>query len=168
MRKQVFGRHLKRDTNERKALFKGLASSLVLHERIETTEEKAKSIKGFVEKMVTRANKENGAQARLILGAYLTNDALAKMFSDIAPRFVNRPGGYTRIVKIGNRFSDDASMVIMEWVEKNNVERKIVAKPAKAVKKIGKPTAVTPINTKVALSKKKTAIKKTVKKEVKK
>jgi len=164
MRKQVFGRHLKRDTNERKALFKGLASSLVMHERIETTEEKAKSIKGLVEKMVTRANRDNGAQARLILQAYLTNDALAKMFSDIAPRFVNRPGGYTRIIKIGNRFSDDASMVIMEWVEKNNVEKKAVVKLVKAVKNEKKISPVVAASPKKIVVKKKAAPKKEVKK----
>ena len=167
MRKQVFGRHLKRDTNERKALFKGLASSLVMHERIETTEEKAKSIKGLVEKMVTRANKDNSVQARLILQAYLTNDALAKMFSDIAPRFINRPGGYTRIVKIGNRFSDDASMVIMEWVEKNNVEKKVVLKQTKTLVKKDKKVVSAPGVVK-EVKVKKPAAKKTIKKEVKK
>lgn len=168
MRKQVFGRHLKRDTNERKALFKGLASSLVMHERIETTEEKAKSIKGLVEKMVTRANKDNSVQARLILQAYLTNDALAKMFSDIAPRFINRPGGYTRIVKIGNRFSDDASMVIMEWVEKNNVEKKTVSTSTRKIVKKDEKITSTLTKTVKEEKVKKQAPKKTVKKEVKK
>jgi large subunit ribosomal protein L17 len=118
MKKQVFGRQLKRDTNERKALFKGLVSSLTMYERIETTEEKAKAIKGHVEKLVTKAKKNNSVQARQLLQAYLTNEALQKMVTDVAPRFSNRPGGYTRILKTGNRFSDNASMVIMEWVEK--------------------------------------------------
>ncbi|MBI5044952.1 MAG: 50S ribosomal protein L17 [Candidatus Levybacteria bacterium] len=118
MRKQVFGRHLKRDTNERKALFKALASSLVLHERIETTEQKAKAIKGQVEKMVTKAKKDDSNHTRDLLRAHLSHDALIKLMSDIAPRFVDRPGGYTRIVKKGNRFSDNASMVFIEWVEK--------------------------------------------------
>lgn len=163
MRKQVFGRHLKRDTNERKALFKGLASSLVMHERIETTEEKAKAIKGYVEKMVTRANKSNSVQAKLLLQAYLTNDALAKMFSDIAPRFINRPGGYTRIVKIGNRFSDDASMVIMEWVEKNNVEKKPAEKATDSVVKKEKKIIVSPKTT-IEKTVKKTVVKKSAKK----
>jgi large subunit ribosomal protein L17 len=163
MRKQVFGRHLKRDTNERKALFKGLASSRVMHERMETIEEKAKAIKGHVEKMVTRANKSNSIQARLLLQAYLTNDALAKMFSEIAPRFINRPGGYTRIVKIGNRFSDDASMVIMEWVEKNNVEKKTAEKTTGSVVKKEKKIIASPKTT-IAKTVKKTVVKKSVKK----
>jgi len=129
MRKQVFGRHLKRDTNERKALFKGLASSLVMHERIETTEEKAKAIKGHVEKLVTKAKKNNSINAKRLLQAYLTHDALQKMLTDVAPRFVDRPGGYTRILKIGSRFSDNASMAIIEWVDKTSrvVEQKAAA-----------------------------------------
>lgn len=118
MRKQVFGRKFKRDTNERKALFKSLASSLVMYERIETTEEKAKAIRGHVEKMVTKVNTNNSEHARRLIQAYLTNEALAKMMTDIAPRFTKRPGGYTRILKTRSRFSDDASMAIIEWVEK--------------------------------------------------
>lgn len=119
MKKQIFGRQLKRDTDERKALFKGLSSSLTMYERIETTEEKAKSIRAHVEKLVTKAKNNDSTHARSLLQAYLTHEALQKMLTDIAPRFANRPGGYTRILKIGNRFNDNASMVIMEWVEKS-------------------------------------------------
>ena len=121
MRKQVFGRHLKRDTNERKALFKGLASSLVAYERIETTEEKAKSVKGYVEKLVTKAKMNNGAHVRSLLEPYLSPAAVVKMIDDIAPRFTDRPGGYVRIIKTRRRFSDNAKMVFMEWVEKSTV-----------------------------------------------
>lgn len=117
MRKNVFGRQLKRDTNERKALFKGLASSLVLEERIQTTEEKAKAVKPQVEKLVTAA-KKGDAKAHSLLQPYLNAQALKKMLSDIGPRFKNRPGGYTRIVKLGTRLQDNASVVILEWVEK--------------------------------------------------
>lgn len=116
MRKRVFGRQLKRDINERKALFKGLASSLVIHERIQTTEAKAKAVKGYIEKLVTKAKKYEKTQAQRFLQAHLTHEALKKLIDEIAPRFVNRPGGYTRILKMGNRFSDNASMVILEWV----------------------------------------------------
>ncbi len=138
MRKQVFGRHLKRDTNERKALFKSLASSLVLHERIETTEEKAKAIKGQVEKMVTKVKKNNSNHTADLLRAHLSHEALVKLMSDIAPRFSDRPGGYTRIIKKGNRFSDNASMVFIEWVEKGAktiADVKAVDAPKKVVKK---------------------------------
>lgn len=117
MRKNVFGRHLKRDSNERTALFKGLASSLVLHERIQTTEEKAKAVRPLVEKLVTRA-RIGDVQAHSLIQPYLNAEALKKMMHDIAPRFKNRPGGYTRIIKMGPRLQDNASVVILEWVEK--------------------------------------------------
>ena len=116
MKKNVFGRRFKRDTNERKALFKGLMSSLVLEERIETTEEKAKAIRAQVEKLVTKVKKKKNEAARF-LGEHLTPYAMQKMIADIGPRFASRNGGYTRIIHMGKRFSDNASMVIMEWVE---------------------------------------------------
>lgn len=157
MRKNVFGRQLKRDTNERKALFKSLMSALVLKERIKTTEEKARAIRGQVEKLVTKA-KIKGEAARSILSAYLLPNALDKMIKEIAPRFKERPGGYTRIIKLGRRFGDDAMMVLMEWtattekIEKVSatsvVTKTVVAKKKKAV-----------------VARKTTRIKKTTKKE---
>jgi large subunit ribosomal protein L17 len=130
MRKNYFGRQLKRDANERKALFKGLMTQLVMHERIQTTEQKAKAIKGSVEKLVTKA-KIKGAAAQPLLLAYLHKDAVDKMINDVAPRFVNRPGGYTRILRIGRRFQDDASSVIIEWVERPVVVAKSKTKGQK-------------------------------------
>jgi len=103
-----------------------------MYERIETTQEKAKAIKGHVEKLVTKANKNDSVQARQLLQAYITNEALKKLVTDVAPRFSNRPGGYTRIIKIGNRFSDNASMVILEWVEKG-VKAEIVTSKSKSL-----------------------------------
>lgn len=117
MRKHIFGRQLKRDTNERKALFKGLMTSLIMHESITTTEEKAKSIKGQVEKLVTKAKKRDN-QSRSFLQPFLSADAVEKVISNLAPRFADRPGGYTRLIKVGKRFSDNASMAIIEWVDK--------------------------------------------------
>lgn len=120
MRKQVFGRKFKRDANERKALIKGLMEDLVLKEKIKTTEEKAKAIKGKVEELVTKA-KVKGAAAHSLLQPYLSPKAIEKVIKDLAPRFATRPGGYTRIVKLGERFGDNASMAIIEWVEKTAV-----------------------------------------------
>lgn len=117
MKKNTFGRQFKRDANERKALFKGLMTQLVIHERIETTEEKAKAIKASIEKLVTKAKIQGMAAERLLL-PYLHADAVKKMIDVIGPRFVQRPGGYTRIIRIGRRFNDDASLVLIEWVEK--------------------------------------------------
>ena len=132
MKKHVFGRKLKRDINERKALFKGLMSSLVLHEKIETTEAKAKAIKGEVDKLVTNAKKD-GILARKLLSAKLFPEALEKMIKDIAPRFNKRQGGYTKMVRLGKRFGDDATMVLLEWVEQRAVLEK--TEEVKGVKK---------------------------------
>lgn len=141
MRKKVFGKQLKRDKNERKALFKGLLSSLVLEEGIKTTEQKAKAIKADADKLVTKAKKES-LLAKRLLEKKLNPKAVKKMLSDIAPRFSNRKGGYTRMVRLGRRFGDDATMVLLEWTEKplpgeeKPKEKKIKkAKVAKPIKK---------------------------------
>lgn len=140
MRKNIFGRQFKRDTNERKALFKGLMSSLVLTERITTTEEKAKAIKPQVEKLVTKA-KLGGTHVEAMLSPHLNKEALQKMVKDIAPRFVTRPGGYTRIVRLDRRFNDNASIVLIEWVEKPTITAtQIATKEKKAAKPKDKET----------------------------
>jgi len=117
MKKNVFGRRLKRDIKERKALFKSLISSLVLKERIKTTEAKAKAIKGDVDKLITKV-KKNENFARRFLTKSLSPVALEKLIRKVVPRFKNRKSGYTRIIRLGKRVSDHAPMVIMEWVEK--------------------------------------------------
>jgi len=117
MRKRIFGRRLKRDRNQRKALFRSLMGSLVLYGKIKTTEAKAKSIKGELEKMVTLA-KNKGEDARNLLVSRLANERVAeRIISEIAPKFATRPGGYIRIVKMGPRLKDGARMVLMSWVE---------------------------------------------------
>jgi large subunit ribosomal protein L17 len=138
MRKQVYGRKFKRDKNERKALFQGLISAMILKGRIQTTEQKAKSIKGDLEKLVTRAKK--GESARLELTKSLKPFEIDKMINQIAPVFKDRNGGYTRIIKTGRRFNDNASTAIMEWVEVIP-EAVLKEKPAKAVKKETKKAA---------------------------
>ncbi len=115
MRKMVFGRRFKKDTNQRKALFKSLMSSLILHERIKTTEAKAKAIKGELEKYVTKAKKAD--KSRYFLSQKFDKKIVDKLILDIAPRFSTRPGGYTRILKYGKRLKDNADMVLIEWVE---------------------------------------------------
>ena len=117
MRKNVFGRQFKRDANERKALFKNLLTSLVLEERIKTTPAKAKAIRGAADKLVTKA-KKGGDEAFRALAPDVNYNAVAKLVNDIAPRFVGRQGGYTRIIRVGRRIADNAPQVLMEWVEK--------------------------------------------------
>jgi len=133
MRKQVFGRKFKRDANERKALLKGLMTDLVMKESIQTTEEKAKAIKGQVEKLVTKA-KRKGENAESLLQPYLSVAAYRKVINDLSKRFADRPGGYTRIVKLGQRFGDNAKMAIIEWVDKTSAVVPVVEKKVKAVK----------------------------------
>lgn len=147
MRKQVFGRQLKRDQNERKALFKSLMSALVLNERIKTTEEKAKSIKGQVEKLVTKA-KKRGAEVKNEIQVYLTSDAITKLVNDVAPRFKEVNGGYTRIIKIGNRLKDNANMAIIEWTAQGQaliVPQELKKGNKRAQKKVSKEGKVSPI-----------------------
>lgn len=137
MKKQVFGRHLKRDTNERKALFKNLLTSLVIEERITTTEAKAKAIKAAADKLVTKA-KKGGPDALRSLAPDVRYDAVTKLVNTIAPRFTDRQGGYTRIIKVGRRVADNAPQVVMEWVVQ--AEPVVVVKGEKAEKKADKKT----------------------------
>src|SRR3990167_7492061 len=111
MRKQVFGRKFKRDKNERKALFSCLISAMVLKGKIETTEEKAKAIRGDLESLVTKAKK--GESSKRLLYKDLTSFEVEKMINQIGPSFANRIGGYTRIIKTRKRFNDNARMAIM-------------------------------------------------------
>lgn len=131
MKKQVFGRQFKRDANERKAMFKNLLTSLVMEERITTTEAKAKAVKGAADKLVTKA-KKGGPDAMRNLAPDIRYDAVTKLVNTIAPRFADRQGGYTRIVKVGRRVADNAPQVVMEWVVKG--EKTVAVKNAKAKK----------------------------------
>ena len=165
MRKQLFGRRFKRDINQRKALFRSLMRELVLRERIKTTEAKAKSIKAEIERHVTKA-KNQGDNARVHLQKHFQHDVVEKIVTDIAPRFKDRPGGYTRIVRLGNRVKDNAPLVYIEWVEQGAVvEVEEVPKKRKAQK-----GATTTKEAKVAVKeeKKTAAPKKTAKKTEKK
>ena len=152
MRKNVFGRQFKRDANERKALFKNLLTSLIIHEQIKTTEEKAKAVKAQADKLVTRAKKD-GISAYRNLEPQVSHKAVEKLINVIAPRFISRPGGYTRIIKTGRRTGDNASMVLMQWTEmplpkvngedktKNNETNKKQTKKVEPKKKEAKKTA---------------------------
>ena len=121
MRKNIFGRKFSRNRNQRKALFKSLISSLILQESIKTTLEKAKAIKGDVDKIVNKA-KKGKSNAVQLLQPRLGKEAINKVIEDIAPRFGDRTSGYTRLIKLDRRFSDNAAMVLMEWVIKPEIK----------------------------------------------
>ena len=111
--------HLGRQAGHRKAMLSNMASSLILHKRIETTVAKAKAVKQFVEPLVTRS-KEDTTHSRRVVFSYLKQkEAVTELFRTIAPKIANRPGGYTRILKTGFRLGDGADMCIIEFVDFN-------------------------------------------------
>ena len=111
--------HLGRQSSHRKALMSNMASSLILHKRIETTVAKAKALRQFVEPLVTRA-KEDTTHSRRVVFSYLKQkEAVTELFRTIAPKIAERPGGYTRILKTGFRLGDAADMCIIEFVDFN-------------------------------------------------
>lgn len=116
MRHRVAGRRFGRTTNQRKQLFRNLAISLILHERITTTEAKAKTIRPIVEKLVTIAREDTQHHRRLVMSRLANEQATAKLFDVIGPRFEGQPGGYTRIYKLGPRRGDAAPMALIEFV----------------------------------------------------
>ncbi len=117
MRHQRSGKKLGRDSAHRKALFANLTASLIEHGRIRTTETKAKAVRPIAEKMIT-LGREGSIHSRRQALAYLrTQEVVHKLFSEVAPRFKDRPGGYTRIVKLGPRQGDSALMAYLELVD---------------------------------------------------
>lgn len=152
MAHQVFGTKLNRDTDQRQALLKGLVGALVRSEAIETTEAKAKAVKGLVENLVTKARRAALSDMRQIEEVIVDKDLVHKLVHDLAPRFKARPGGYTRLIKLGNRSGDNAPMVRMEFVVGKTA---VVAETAPEV---AKPAVV------VAKSAPKRIVKKTAKK----
>ncbi len=122
MRHRVAGRKLGRDKDHRKALFRNLIRELYIHERIVTTEAKARAIRSKAEKLITKAKRGlapdgNRVHAQRQVVAFLNDKSVAKkLFDEIAPRYLERPGGYTRIIKLGKRQGDAADMAMIELV----------------------------------------------------
>jgi len=116
MKHQKKGRKLKRERDQRKALIKNLAENLILKERIKTTEAKAKELKKFIEKKITKAKKQDLASYRH-LRRFFSEKACQKLVKEIAPLLKERSGGYTRIVKLGERRGDNAKMALIEIIK---------------------------------------------------
>jgi len=111
------GRQLSRSPSHRKATLRNLAAALFLHERIETTTAKAKELRPYAERLITLARRGD-VHARRLAGRKIHDRAvLGKLFDEIAPRFAERPGGYTRILKVGHRKGDAADMSLIELVD---------------------------------------------------
>ena len=117
MRHQRAGKKLGRDSAHRRALYSNLAGALITHGRIHTTEAKAKAVKPFAERMITLGKRGDLHARRQAMSALRSNDVVHVLFHEIAPRFAERPGGYTRIVKLGPRHGDAAQMAYLELVD---------------------------------------------------
>ena len=117
MRHRKKGRALSRTASHRKATLRNMATSLIRHERIETTTAKAKELRPFVEKLIT-LGRQGDLHARRLAGRSIADrQGLGKLFDDVGPRFSERPGGYTRILKLGTRRGDAAEMALIELVD---------------------------------------------------
>ncbi|NNM77888.1 50S ribosomal protein L17 [Sphingomonas sp. ID1715] len=119
MRHRVGGRKLQRTASHRTALFRNMSAALIKHEQITTTVAKAKELRPYVEKLVTLAKKGGLSNRRLAHARLLDDTQLKKLFDVLAPRYAERNGGYTRIIKAGIRASDAAPMAIIEFVDRD-------------------------------------------------
>lgn len=136
MRHRIAGRPLGRNSGHRRALFRALVTSILEHERIETTLPKAKEIRGFVDKMITLGKRGDLASRRRALSFIRKESVVRTLFTDIAPRFANRAGGYTRVMHSRRRLGDGAPMAVIELTElKAKVTTAGPEKTAKGVKK---------------------------------
>ena len=113
--------HLGRKTAHRKSMLSNMACSLIEHKRINTTVTKAKALKQFVEPIITKAKSDTTHNRRLVFSSLRDKIAVSELFRDIAAKVGERPGGYTRIIKLGNRLGDNADMALIELVDFNEV-----------------------------------------------
>ena len=117
MRHRIAGRKLGRRTSHRRALYRNMVTDLLRHEKLVTTEPKAKEVRGIAEKMITLGKKSGLHSYRQALSFIMDKKVTEKLFADLAPRYQERSGGYTRIIKLPPRLGDGAPMVKLELVE---------------------------------------------------
>ena len=123
--------HLGRTSSHRHALLSNMACSLILHKRIQTTLAKAKALKVYVEPLLTKAKNDTTHSRRTVFSYLRRKEVVAEMFGDVAQKIANRPGGYTRILKLGNRLGDNAEMCIIELVDYNTTYTEVKKEEAK-------------------------------------
>lgn len=163
--------HLGRTTSHRRAMLANMASSLIEHKRITTTLAKAKALRVYVEPLITKS-KNDTTHSRRVVFSYLQNkEVLTELFRDVAAKVANRPGGYTRIIKLENRFGDNAEMALIELVDYNTVYT--TEAPAQPEKKAtrrrggsGKAKAASPAATPVAVAEKDEVVEEVAAEEV--
>lgn len=129
MRHGKKGNHLGRKSAHRKSMLANMACSLIEHKRINTTVAKAKALKQFVEPLVTKSKEDTTHNRRIVFSRLRQKDAVTELFRDVAVKVADRPGGYTRIIKLGNRLGDNADMAMIELVDYNEIYN--ANKPAK-------------------------------------
>ena len=113
--------HLGRKTAHRKAMLANMACSLIEHKRINTTTAKAKALKQFVEPLITKSKEDTTHNRRIVMSRLKQKEAVAELFRDVGSKVGDRPGGYTRIIKLGNRLGDNADMAMIELVDYNEL-----------------------------------------------
>ena len=134
MRHRIKGRKLGRTASHRTATLRSLATALIKHKKITTTLAKAKQTRLFVEPIITKAKNDTVHARRLIAKDIQDKDTLKELFAEVVPKIGDRPGGYTRVVKLGNRVGDAAEMAIIELVDYNDLAEKKASKPKKQTK----------------------------------
>jgi|TARA_B110000908_G_scaffold124476_1_gene145938 large subunit ribosomal protein L17 len=130
--------HLGRKTAHRKSMLSNMACSLIEHKRINTTVTKAKALKQFVEPIITKAKSDSTHNRRLVFSSLRDKETVTELFRDVATKVGDRPGGYTRIIKLGNRLGDNASMAMIELVDYNEVYKSEATEKKKTRRRGGK------------------------------
>ena len=127
--------HLGRTSAHRKAMLSNMASSLILHKRITTTMAKAKALRSYIEPLITKSKNDTTHSRRVVFSHLKDKYAVAELFREVSPKVMERPGGYTRILKIGNRLGDNAEMCIIELVDYNENMLEDTTKKAKSTRR---------------------------------
>ena len=158
--------HLSRTSSHRKAMLANMACSLIEHKRINTTIAKAKALKKFVEPLITKSKSDTTHSRRMVFKSLRSKQGAAELFRDIAPKIADRPGGYTRIIKLGSRLGDNAEMAMIELVDFNELLLESKAKKKKSRRR-GKKKTEAAVETAEVIEEVKTEVVEEVKEETK-
>ncbi|NBC57244.1 MAG: 50S ribosomal protein L17 [Bacteroidetes bacterium] len=136
--------HLSRKSAHRKSMLANMACSLIEHKRINTTTAKAKALRTFVEPLITKSKTDTTHNRRIVFSKLRDKYAVAELFREVAPKVASRPGGYTRVIKLGNRLGDAAEMAMIELVDFNEIYSPKGKKKKKSTRRAGKKTTSQP------------------------
>lgn len=138
--------HLSRKTAHRKSMLANMACSLIEHKRINTTVAKAKALRQFAEPLITKSKEDTTHNRRIVFSKLRNKDSVSELFREVAPKVADRPGGYIRIIKLGNRLGDNAQMAMVELVDFNELYNPNGAKKKKSTRRAGRKKATTEEN----------------------